>query len=415
MSQTQITTATKKLLKLNKKIRAVSGGTGASKTYSIIMILIDWAQTNQKQKIDVVSESFPHLEAGAIQDFKQIMTDREYWNDNNWNETKHIYTFNTGTTIKFLSVDKMGKAHGPRRDVLFLNEGNYMAYPIVDQLIVRTRKIVWIDWNPTADFWFDDEILGKREIDFMGENGNYPPLIYKDNEGLTQEEIEEIESRKHNKAWWRVYGLGLKGELEQKIYRNWKFVDEIPHEAKLQRYGLNFGFTNHPCSLIALYYYNGGYIIDGILYGKGITNQNIADTLKNQPRALVVADSAEPKSIDEIKGYGINIIGVKKKAAGGVKSVIGSEKSFVKWSINAVQQEKISITKRSINEIREYRNYMWQVDRDGKILNEPAEPFHYSMDSVRYAICSLAPIINKRDFMDTIPRFPIKEKKNPAV
>ncbi|MEA2067520.1 MAG: hypothetical protein U9O65_10625, partial [Thermotogota bacterium] len=151
-----------------------------------------------------------------------------------------------------------------------------------------------------------------------------------------------------------------------------------------------------------------------------ISNQNVADILKNLDKALVVADSAEPKSIDEIKSYGIQIIGVKKQTAGGLKNVIGSEKSFVNWSINAVQQEKISVTKRSLNIIREYRNYMWQKDRDGKIINKPEEPFHYIMDAVRYAICSLAPVINKKELVDASyqqirARWSEDKQTNPAV
>src|SRR4030043_518707 len=144
-----LTLATNKLLKLKQKIRAVSGGTGASKTFSIMMILVDYAQANRNQKIDIVSVSFPHLEDGVIHDFKEIMRDRNYWKDSLWNESKHFYTFETGSVIKFISYDKLGKAHGPRRDVLFLNEGNYLPWVIVDQLITRTRKIVWIDWNPS--------------------------------------------------------------------------------------------------------------------------------------------------------------------------------------------------------------------------------------------------------------------------
>ena len=156
-----ITTGTKKLLKLKKNNRAVSGGTGASKTYSIVMILIDYAQATDPEKpelIDIVSESYPHLEAGVMQDFKEIMKDRGYWNDKLWNATKHIYTFETGTAIKFMSVYKIGKAHGPRRDVLFLNECNYISYLIADQLMTRTRKVVWLDWNPSEDFWFYEKI-----------------------------------------------------------------------------------------------------------------------------------------------------------------------------------------------------------------------------------------------------------------
>jgi len=201
----QITTATKKLLKLKKKIRAIGGGTGASKTFSIMMILIDYAQTNTNLKIDIVSESFPHLEDGSIRDFKRIMIERGYWNDKRWNDTKHIYSFETKTIIKFLSFDKIGKAHGPRRDVLFLNECNNISWSVVDQLITRTKLIVWMDWNPVTEFWYYNEIDGvRKDVDFVR-------LTYLDNEALSKEEIYEIESHKHNVGWWKVYGLGELG------------------------------------------------------------------------------------------------------------------------------------------------------------------------------------------------------------
>jgi len=371
------------------------------------MILIDYAQTNDNKKIDVISESIPHLDDGAIKDFKEIMIDQKYWKDSQWNATMRIYNFGK-SVIKFKSVDKLGKSRGPRRDVLFVNEANNIDYDIVDQLMVRTKEIIWLDWNPSHEFWYYTEIKDKRDHNFI-------TLTYKDClEALDPRIIEDIESHKANKNWWRVYGLGLLGELEGKIFKDWKIISEIPHEAKLERYGLNFGYTNHPLGLVALYYYNGGYILDEILYGRGITNQNIADVLKNLDRALIVADSAEPKSIDEIKSYGLNVIGIKKQASGGLKSIIGSETSFVNWSINAVQQEQISITNKSVNIIREYRNYMWKKDKDGKVLNTPEEPFHYSMDAVRYAIASLAPVINKQEFIRSYPRMQSKVKPNPG-
>lgn len=408
------TLATEKLLNLKKRIRCVCGGTSGSKTYSILMILIDYAQTNTNKKIDVISESIPHLDDGAIKDLKEIMIDQNYWEDSRWNSTLRIYSFDTKSVIKFKSVDKLGKSRGPRRDVLFVNECNNIEYEIVDQLMVRTKEVIWLDWNPTHEFWYYTEIKGQRDHDFI-------TLTYKDClDALDQRIIDDIESHKPNKNWWRVYGEGKLGELEGKIFKDWQIIDKIPHEAKLSRYGLNFGYSNHPLGLVALYYHNGGYIIDEILYGRGISNQNVADILKNLDKALVVADSAEPKSIDEIKSYGIQIIGVKKQTAGGLKNVIGSEKSFVNWSINAVQQEKISVTKRSLNIIREYRNYMWQKDRDGKIINKPEEPFHYIMDAVRYAICSLAPVINKKELVDASyqqirARWSEDKQTNPAV
>ena len=146
------TTATKKIFQLKQRIRAVCGGTSASKTISILVWCIDYSQSTENQITSVVSESYPHLEKGAMLDFEHIMKDRGYWDDKRWNGTKHVYTFETGSKVEFLAVDTYGKAHGPRRDNLFLNECNNLSYAIVDQLIIRTRNIVWMDWNPTNEF-----------------------------------------------------------------------------------------------------------------------------------------------------------------------------------------------------------------------------------------------------------------------
>jgi phage terminase large subunit len=367
------TTATQKIFELKKRIRAISGGTAASKTISILIWLIDYCQQKQERNklATVVSESYPHLEKGAMLDFETIMKDRGYWNDKLWNKTKHQYSFEAGNVLEFFSVDTYGKAHGPRRDVLFVNECNNLAYNIVDQLITRTREVIWLDWNPSEEFWFYTEMQPNRDdIDFI-------TLTYKDNEALDLSTVAEIESHRHNKAWWTVYGLGQLGQLENRIYTNWQILDAFPafpHEARLWRYGLDLGYTNDPAACGAIYEYNGGYIIDEIFYMKGMSNKQIADFLLTQPRALIVADSAEPKSIDEIKSYGLTIVPSDK----GKDSVL--------HGIQFVQDQAISITKRSLNFIKEYRNYLWMMDRDGKIINEPSDIFNHGMDAIRYAM-----------------------------
>ena len=397
------TTALKKILKLKKRIRAVSGGTGASKTVAILMWLIDYAHTRKNKTIHVISESYPHLADGAIKEFTAILVSRGYWDDKRWNDSQHEYTFETGTVLKFLSVDKLGKAHGPRRDVLFINECNYLEWPIVDQLITRTKELVWLDWNPSAEFYFYTEILGKRDdVDFMGEGGNLPPLTFEDNEGLDDGQRNEILAHKNNIRWWRVYGLGLMGTLEGRIYTGWQVVDEIPHEARLERYGLDFGYTNDPSAIVAIYYYNGGYILDEVLFQKGLSNKQIAETILNLKKALTIADSAEPKSIDEIRTYGINI----QPAAKGQGSVL--------QGIQMVQDQQISVTKQSTNVIKEYRNYLWETDKDGRIINEPEHLWSHSMDAIRYGVSSLVPMIQRREMIANMPRYEQKERPNPA-
>ncbi|MDO4759636.1 MAG: phage terminase large subunit [Candidatus Saccharibacteria bacterium] len=377
------TTATDKIFSMRGRIRAVAGGTSASKTISIIFWLIDFAQSRKNKKIWVVSESFPHLKLGAMQDFKDIMHSQNYWQDKLWNATESTYTFETGSIIKFTSVDTYGKAHGPRRDILYLNECNNLDYNIVDQLITRTRDTVWMDWNPSSEFWFYDKMLGKRnDLEFI-------TLTYKDNEALDELTIREIESHKDNKNWWQVYGLGQLGEIEGRIYTGWRIIDEIPFEARLEGYGLDFGYSNDPTAIVAVYYYNGGYILDEVCYRKGLHNSEISNILKALPYGLVVADSAEPKSIDEISQYGISIISATKGA--------GS----ISWGIGQVQEQKISVTKNSVNLLKEYRGYLWKTDKSGNIINKPEAGNDHALDAVRYKITSLKPRSDDTDISKT--------------
>ena len=363
------TTATNRIIALNKRIRAVCGGTSASKTISILLYLIAKAQEDKSPTLtSVVAESIPHLKRGAIRDFKNILQSHHYWKDSNWNATDSIYTFETGSKIEFFSTDNGDKLRGARRERLFINEANNTLLDAFNQLEVRTKEFIFLDWNPSNEFYFYTDILGKREdVDFI-------TLTYKDNEALSPEIIGAIEARKNNKNWWQVYGLGQLGEVEGKIYKDWQIIDEIPHEARLERYGLDFGYSNDPTAIVAVYKYNGGFILDEITFQKGLSNKQIADILNNKEKALVIADSAEPKSIDEIMGYGINI----QPALKGQGSV--------NKGIQFVQDQRISVTKRSLNIIKEYRNYLWQVDRNGKTINVPESGFDHSMDAIRYAL-----------------------------
>ncbi len=334
-----------------------------------MLYLIAKAQADKTPTMtSVVAESIPHLKRGAIRDFKNILQSHHYWKDSNWNATDSIYTFETGSKIEFFSTDNGDKLRGARRERLFINEANNTLLDAFNQLEVRTKEFIFLDWNPSNEFYFYTDILNKRDdVDFI-------TLTYKDNEALSPEIIGAIEARKGNKNWWQVYGLGQLGEVEGKIYKDWAIIDEIPHEARLERYGMDFGYSNDPTSIVAIYKYNGGFILDEITYQKGLSNKQIADILLNKDKALVIADSAEPKSIDEIMGYGVNI----QPALKGQGSV--------NKGIQYVQDQRISVTKRSLNIIREYRNYLWMTNKDGKIINTPDGGFDHSMDAIRYAL-----------------------------
>lgn len=351
----------------------MQGGTSASKTVGVLQNLIDFAQSDKKPTLtSVVSETMPHLKKGARLDFLNILKQQNYYKEHRWNRTDSQYVFETGSVVEFFSADDSSKVRGPRRDRLFMNEANLMSFETFDQLELRTNDFVYLDWNPVEDFWFYDEVEGVRDdVDLL-------VLNYLDNEAINQNVKRSLESRQHRTNWWKVYGLGQRGELEGRIYTGWKILDEIPHEARLERYGLDFGYSNDPTSLVAIYYYNGGYILDEIVYQKGLSNKQIADLILEQPKkALVIADSAEPKSIDEIKSYGVLIQPTLKG------------KDSVNHGIQIVQDQQISITKRSVDTLKEYRNYLWEKDKDGRTLNIPVDLWNHSLDAIRYGIVSL--------------------------
>lgn len=389
------TTAVHRIQALKRRLRIVQGGSSAGKTIAILLILINLAQSRKNILISVVSETVPHLKRGAIRDFLSILEEHGYYVDSRWNRTDYIYEFETGSKIEFFSADSPDKVRGPRRDILFINEANNVSFETYTQLAIRTNEHIYLDYNPVAQFWVHDEIIPNVEHDFI-------ILTYRDNEGLPETIVKEIESRRDNKYFWTVYGEGQLGEVEGKIYHSWQIIDEIPHEARLERHGLDFGYTNDPTAIVAVYYFNGGYILDEVAFQRGLSNKQIADVLINQKKALTIADSAEPKSIDEIRSYGVLIQPTVKG------------KDSVNNGIQMVQDQQISVTKRSVNVIKEYRNYLWITDKDGRTLNEPDHLWSHSMDAVRYAISSLAPMKRREEMILSMPRYAPQERRNPA-
>lgn len=377
------TTAYKKIRALTKRIRACPGGTSASKTVSILLWLIALAQNDTVPTVtSVVSESFPHLRRGAMRDFLSILKEHNYFKDKRWDKTNSTYTFETGSVIEFFSVDQPEKVRGARRDRLFINEANNIPFNAFEELEVRTKEFVFLDWNPTNEFWYYTDVKGRRE------DVEELTLTYLDNEALDLSIIASIESRRNRKGWFDVYGLGKLGEVEGRIYTGWQIVDAVPFEARLERYGVDFGWSPDPAAIVSVYYHNGGYILDEVTYQLEMSNREIAETLTNLPKALVIADSAEPKSIAEVRMYGVNITPTLKGA------------DSVRHGIKAVQDQKISITKSSVNLIKEYRNYLWAVDKDGHVLpGVPEEKNDHLLDATRYAINSLMPVIRRREMM----------------
>ena len=215
----QRTTAQAKIAALRSRIRVVQGGTSSSKTYSIIPTLIMYAVNNKGAEISIVSESIPHLRRGAIRDFLKIMI--AIGNSlNGWNKSTLTYTFSNGSFIEFFSADQSDKLRGARRDILFVNEANNINWESYHQMSVRTRKFIYIDYNPTQEFWAHTELIGRDGTDFV-------ILTYKDNEALEPAIVKEIEAARDKASespywanWWNVYGLGQTGSLQGVIFSN---------------------------------------------------------------------------------------------------------------------------------------------------------------------------------------------------
>lgn len=382
MAENYRTTALNKLQPLfnnDKRFLIVQGGMRAGKTYPILMLIISWCQQHPEQIATVASMSYPHLSRGAIRDFQTIMKNAEIWEPERWNQSSKIYTFGNGTIMEFISVDNMS-AHGPARDLLFVNEANDMDIETFRNLAFRTTGKVIIDYNPTHEFWAHTWLLKeeKDQTDFI-------ILTYKDNEALAPTIREAIESRRPKKGekpsnWWIVYGLGQIGSLEGNIYSGWrKATDDDYKNAKLIRYGLDFGFSNDETALVGIWRKESGELIaQELIYKTNILGSQYGDELRAHnidPNTLIVADSARPEIIAEIKAQGFRIIGADKNP--------GS----VKRGIDRVKQHQIIFDGKDLE--REYLSYAWRTKRSGETLDEPQDGNDHLMDALRYAIDDL--------------------------
>jgi phage terminase large subunit len=369
------TTAINKIRALKKFVRGVQGGTSAGKTFGILPILIDIAAKVPMSEISVVAESIPHLKRGAMKDFKKIMAETGRWVGDRWNATDFKYTFANGSAIEFFSGDNDAKLRGARRDWLYMNECNNMTLHAYTELASRTKMGVFLDWNPTAAFWFHEELMNDPDVDYI-------TITYEDNEACPESALsfilkakEKAKTSKFWENWYKVYGLGQIGSLEGVIFPDWKPCKNIPEGAELISYGLDWGFTNDPTALIAVYRFNGAIYVNELIYQTRLTNSDIIDKLKVlgvNSRNCIVADSAEPKSIQDMSNAGFWVEGARK----GPDSI--------KNSIDRLQQYEILVTSDSLNLIKELRQYKWAKDKEGKALNVPEDAFNHAIDALRY-------------------------------
>ena len=364
------TTALKKVNNLNKRLKIIQGGTSASKTFSILWVLCNKAMHIRDLEISVVAESIPHLRRGALRDFEKIMKWGGRYTDNSFNRSLLKYEFLNGSFIEFFSADDSSKLRGARRDILYINECNNISFESYNELAIRTKKEIYLDFNPANEFWVHTELKDEPDADFI-------ILTYLDNEALDESIVKQIEKNREKAKtsaywanWWKVYGEGKVGSLEGVIFSNWKQIDKLPNEARLIGIGLDFGYTNDPTAIVEVYTYNGQRILNELKYQTGMLNSDIAKVLPNN--VPVYADSAEPKSIDEIRRYGKTIKGVTKG------------KDSINYGIDIMQQQNYVVTSNSTNLIKELRSYIWDTDKQGVKLNKPIDHFNHAIDALRY-------------------------------
>jgi phage terminase large subunit len=369
------TTAIKRIRRMTARKKVIQGGTSAGKTYAILAVLIHIA-AKAKTEISVVSESIPHLRRGAMKDFGKVMQWTNRWRDEGWNKTLLTYTFANGSTIEFFSADQEAKLRGARRQVLYINEANNIEFEAYHQLAIRTSEAIYIDFNPVSEFWAHTEVLAEQDSELI-------VLTYSDNEALPATIRDDIEAAQVKAAtstywanWWKVYGLGEVGSLQGVVFDDWQQVDGIDFAGdKLVAIGLDWGYTNDPTAVVAVYKRGSAILLHELIYQNGLTNQDIAEHLRKLGIGRswpIIADSAEPKSIEEVHRLGFNIHPATKGA------------DSIRNSIDILKRQPMLVTRESTNLIKELRNYTWDTDRTGASLGVPIDRYNHAIDAVRY-------------------------------
>lgn len=368
----QETTALRKIRALKKRIRIVQGGTSAGKTYDILLDELNEAIMQDGILTTIMSDTMPNLRHGAMRDFLKICHETNVWDVAEWNSTYSTLTLPNRSIIEFYSADSED-ALGARRDRLFINEANRITKEAFDQLEVRTEQKITLDFNPVNQFWAHD-LLTRPDVDFV-------KLNYLDNEALSDNIVKTLELRKGDGTsnWWRVYGMGEIGSLEGNVYEGWIPVDDIPQTAVLKRYGVDFGFSNDPTAVVAVYEDE-----DESLYLKTelcdikILTPVLIEKLKKLPDSLFVCDNARPEIIAEMQAKGLRAIGSNKTA--------GEKMNGKRYNIELVMRRKIHYLRTDTELEREYLTYAWRKKRTGEIIDEPQDGNDHIMDALAYAV-----------------------------
>jgi phage terminase large subunit len=353
------------MLYSKERIIKNQGGTSSGKTYTTLDLLFCLAIAEPNQVLTVCGQDVPNLKKGAFRDAKRIWSESEYYQIyfGKANESDRFFLCSNGSIIEFSSFQDEQDAKSGKRDYLFVNEANGIDYLIYWQLAIRTKKKIFIDYNPTFRFWAHD----------ITDDCKLIISDHRHNPYLSTEQHERIESIK-DKELFKVYARGLTGKIDGLIYTNWIQCESMPQIYKSRWIGIDFGFTNDPTTIIDIRLSDGELWIDEIEYKTGMLNSDIVKSLtENDLKGFeIIADSAEPKSIAEIKANNFRIDGANKGA------------DSIRIGIDILKRYKLNLTKRSTNIRKELLSYKWKVDKNGNTLNEPIDNFNHSLDAIRY-------------------------------
>ena len=355
---------------LERKLRYVihQGGTSSGKTYGIIIALVVWAkQQKEKKIITIAGQTIPHLNKGALRDFEEIV--EELGGLGKTNRAQKVF-YVGHCLFEFIAIDKLGKAKGGKRDVLFMNECNEINYKIYQQLEIRTNQTVILDYNPSSEFWLQETLIPSLK----GDEYTFQRTTYRDNPQVADAIIRTLEAYKEtDEQLYRVYALGLTGHLEGVIFDNVEYIDEMPQALRHVGYGMDFGFSNDPTVLVRCGVKGNGLYLEELLYKPGLTKNDIENELKNldiRRSAEIYADPSEDRLIAELQQANWNI--TRATARGRINN-----------GIDLLKRYKIYITKNSTNFRKEQKNYRW-AEKLGKKTNKPIDAFNHCFDSLRY-------------------------------